>query len=244
MIPVSETRFPRLSESVQNYLVNIVRLRESEQEPVPLSHLAEALSISPISVNDMCRKLQDQGLVIYRPYKGVHLTEQGQRHAYYIVRRHRLWEVFLVQKLGFDFDEAHKAACQLEHATSDLVADQLDTFLSHPTVNPEGLPIPRPEGVLSNCTPQLLSELSAGQHVHILQCAASEPACVSLAEQGLRPGATAEILLVSDQNLLLLLEGTHLSVARSLAESILVELVDGTDTGSSAECTLHPLPAD
>ena len=159
---MSETRYPRLSESVQNYLVNIVRLRESEQEPVPLSHLAEALSISPISVNDMCRKLQDQGLVIYRPYKGVYLTEQGQLHAYYIVRRHRLWEVFLVQKLGFDYEEAHEAACRLEHATSDSVADQLDAFLSHPTVNPQGLPIPRPEGILPNCTPRLLSELSAG----------------------------------------------------------------------------------
>jgi len=241
---VSETRFPRLSESVQNYLVNIVRLRESEQEPVPLSHLAEALSISPISVNDMCRKLQDQGLVVYRPYKGVYLTEQGQQHAYYVVRRHRLWEVFLVEKLGFDYEEAHEAACRLEHATSDSVADHLDSFLSHPTVNPEGLPIPRPEGVLNNCTPRLLSELSAGQQVHILQCLTSEPARVALAEQGLRPGATAEIVLVSESSLLLLIEGAHLSVARSVAESILVEPIEGSDTGSGAECTLLPLTAE
>jgi DtxR family Mn-dependent transcriptional regulator len=240
---MTETQFPRLSESVQNYLVNIVRLRESEKEPVPLSHLAEALSISPISVNDMCRKLQDQGLVIYRPYKGVYLTEQGQRHAYYIVRRHRLWEVFLVQKLGFDYEEAHKAACRLEHATPDSVADQLDAFLSHPTVNPQGLPIPRPEGILPSCAPRLLSELSAGDRVHILQCSASAPARTSLAEQGLRPGATAEILLVSEPSLLLLVEDAHLSLARSLAKTILVEPLDGASP-ADAECTLHPLPSD
>jgi DtxR family Mn-dependent transcriptional regulator len=240
---VSETSFPRLSESVQNYLVNIVRLRESEQEPVPLSQLAEALSISPISVNDMCRKLQDQGLVVYRPYKGVYLTEQGQRRAYYILRRHRLWEVFLVQKLGFDYEEAHEAACRLEHATSDSVADHLDVFLDHPTVNPQGLPIPRPEGILPNCTPRLLSELSAGERAHILQCSASVPVRTALAEQGLRPGATIEILVVSEQSQLLLVDDTHVSVAQSLAQSILVEPLDSPDD-VDAECTLHPLPAD
>jgi DtxR family Mn-dependent transcriptional regulator len=240
---VSETRYPRLSESAQNYLVNIVRLRESEQEPVPLSLLAEALSISPISVNDMCRKLQDQGLVVYRPYKGVYLTDHGQKRAYYIVRRHRLWEVFLVEKLGFDYEEAHDAACRLEHATSDSVADQLDAFLSHPTVNPQGLPIPRPEGVLANCAPRRLSELAAGQRVHVLQCSASDPACVALAEQGLRPGAKAQILLASDRSLLLLVDGANLSVARALAQSILVEPLDGPDQ-VDAECTLHPLPPD
>jgi DtxR family Mn-dependent transcriptional regulator len=240
---MTETRFPRLSESVQNYLVNIVRLRESEHEPVPLSHLAEALSISPISVNDMCRKLQDQGLVIYRPYKGVYLTEQGQLHAYYVVRRHRLWEVFLVEKLGFDYDEAHEAACRLEHATSDSVADQLDAFLAHPTVNPEGEPIPRPEGILAHCTPRLLSELSAGQRAHILQCSASAPVRTSLAEQGLRPGATVEILVVSEQNQLLLVENAHLSLAHSLAQVILVEPLDSLE-GADAECTLHPLPSN
>jgi len=222
-----------LSESVQNYLVNIVRLRESEQEPVPLPLLAEALSISPISVNDMCRKLQDQGLVVYRPYKGVYLTEQGQRHAYYVLRRHRLWEVFLVEKLGFDYDQAHEAACRLEHATSDPVADQLDAFLAHPTVNPQGLPIPRPEGILPNCASRLLSELAAGDHVHILQCSASAPVRTSLAEQRLRPGATLEILLVSDQNLLLHINDPHLSIARSLAQTVLVEPPDGSGQAAS-----------
>ena len=237
---MTEVATAHLSESVQNYLVNIVRLREAEDTPVPLSQLAAALSISPISVNDMCRKLQDQGLVIYRPYKGALLTEEGQRYAYYIVRRHRLWEVFLVERLGFDYDEAHEAACLLEHATPDRVADRLDAYLSHPAVNPQGEPIPRPEGILPACTTVSLSGLDAGQQAHILQCQVDEPIRLSLETQGIRPGARARVLVVSEQNMLLQIDDTHISLARSLANDILVEPVD---MDSNAECTLQPILA-
>lgn len=235
---MTEVATARLSESVQNYLVNIVRLREAEDTPVPLSQLAAALSISPISVNDMCRKLQDQGLVIYRPYKGVLLTEEGQRYAYYIVRRHRLWEVFLVERLGFDYDEAHEAACLLEHATPDRVADRLDSYLSYPVVNPQGEPIPRPEGILPACATASLSDLDAGQQAHILQCQVDEPVRLSLEAQGIRPGARARVLVVSEQNVLLQIDDAHISLARSLANDVLVEPLD---RNSNAECTLQPI---
>ena len=235
---MSETAVLHLSESVQNYLVNIVRLREAQDAPVPLSQLADALSISPISVNDMCRKLQDQGLVIYKPYKGALLTEEGQRYAYYIVRRHRLWEVFLVEKLDFDYDEAHEAACRLEHSTPDQVADRLDAFLSYPTVNPQGEPIPRPEGVLPTCVAVPISDLAAGQQGHILQCQVGEPVRVVLDEQGVRPGAKVHLLVASEQSVLLQVDGAHVSLARSLANAILVEPIA---EGKSAECTLQTI---
>jgi len=83
------------------YLVTIARLREGDR-PLPLSRLAKELSISPISANEMCRKMQDEELVVYRPYKGVSLTPEGEQRACYVLRRHRLWEVFLVRQLGFD----------------------------------------------------------------------------------------------------------------------------------------------
>ena len=235
---MSETKMLRLSESVQNYLVNIVRLRAAEDTPVPLSQLADVLSISPVSVNDMCRKLQDQGLVIYRPYKGALLTEEGQRYAYYILRRHRLWEVFLVEKLSLDYDEAHAAACHLEHSTSDRVADRLDAFLSYPAVNPEGEPIPRPEGILPNCITMPISSLDAGQQAHILQCQVSEPVRVALDAQGIRPGAKVDLLVASEQNVLLQVDGAHVSLARTLAEGILTEPIE---EDASGECTMHPL---
>ena len=221
-----EATMLHLSESVQNYLVNIVRLRAAQDDPVPLSQLADALSISPISVNDMCRKLQDQGLVIYKPYKGALLTEEGQRYAYYIVRRHCLWEVFLVEKLGFDYDEAHEAACRLEHSTPDQVADRLDAFLSYPAVNPQGEPIPRPEGVLPTCIAVPISDLNAGQQAHILQCRVGEPVRVGLDAQGIRPGAKVHLLAASEQSVLLQVDGVHISLARSLADAILVEPIE------------------
>ena len=137
-----EASLAQISDSMQMYLVTIARLRTNGQ-PVPLSQLAETLSVSSVSVNEMCHKLQDDGLLVYRPYKGASLTKEGERRAFHILRRHRLWEVFLVDKLGFDYEQAHESACQLEHATPDQVADQLDVFLGYPTVNPQGEPIPR-----------------------------------------------------------------------------------------------------
>jgi DtxR family Mn-dependent transcriptional regulator len=235
---MAETTLLRLSESVQNYLVNIVRLRTADDAPVPLSQLAGALSISPISVNDMCRKLQDQGLVIYKPYKGALLTEEGQRYAYYIVRRHRLWEVFLVEKLGFDYDEAHEAACQLEHATPDRVADRLDAFLSYPAVNPQGEPIPRPEGILPTCMVVPIPDLDAGGQGHIVQCQVGEPVRVALDAQGIRPGASVHLLASSEQSVLLQVDGAPISLARTLADKVLAEPV-GEDNG--AECTMQPI---
>jgi len=208
-----------LSESMQMYLVTIARLRENGQ-PVPLSQLADAFSISPVSVNEMCRKLQDQGLLIYRPYKGASLTEEGERRAFYILRRHRLWEVFLVDKLGFAYTEAHDIACQLEHATPNHLADRLDAFLEHPTVNPQGEPIPRADGVLVSRPLHKLAALSPGQRGHVVRCDASDAARAFLDERGVRPGASLMVVATAEDSVLVQVKETHLSLARSLAEAV------------------------
>ncbi len=210
-----------LSESIETYLITIARLREGSQA-VPLSQLAEMLSISPVSVNEMCRKLQDQGFVVYQPYKGVSLTPQGEKHAHYILRRHRLWEVFLVQKLGFDYHEAHEAACQLEHSTPNLVADRLETFLEYPQVNPEGVPIPRANGILPVSPWLALIEMPAGRSCHVIRCDLNRTECDFLDEHGIRPGASLTVLAMTAENLLLQVGWEKISLARSLAESIIV----------------------
>lgn len=211
-----------LSESQQMYLVTIARLRNGDA-PLPLSQLAEALSISPVSANEMCRKLQDEGLVVYRPYKGALLTEEGQEQAYYTLRRHRLWEVFLVEKLGFDYDQAHQAACQLEHTTPDSVADALDAFLGHPGANPEGEPIPNGDGVLPQRQLYPLSSLSIGQRAHIVRCDVDGDTCRYLEEQGVHPGASLVVLAKAEKSLLLQIGERRVSLSRSLAEAIRVE---------------------
>ncbi len=212
-----------LSESMQMYLITIARLRV-DGRPVPLSQLAEALSISPVSVNEMCRKLQDQGLVIYRPYKGASLTPEGEQRAYRVLRRHRLWEVFLVEKLGFDYAKAHEAACQLEHATPKLLADRLDAFLGYPSVNPEGESIPRADGSLPVRSLLPLAVLSAGQRGHVIRCDVSEAARAFLDERGVRPGATLAVVATADDSLLVQVGEAHISLARTLAEAVQVEM--------------------
>jgi|GEM_PF-32228 len=214
------TPFP-ISESMQMYLVTIARLRVDGQ-PVPLSQLAQALSISPVSVNEMCRKLQEQGLVVYQPYKGASLTPEGEQRAYHVLRRHRLWEVFLVEKLGFEYTQAHDAACRLEHATSDLVADRLDVFLERPTVNPLGQPIPRADGDLPARPSHPLAALSAGQRGYVIRCDASGAARAFLDEQGIRPGASLTVLITAEDSLLVRVGEAHVSLARTLAEAVQV----------------------
>lgn len=213
----------RLSESVQMYLVTIARLQPDGQPP-PLSRLADALSISMVSVNEMCHKLQDQGLVTYRPYKGVTLSQEGQRRAYHTLRRHRLWEVFLVDELGFDYDQAHAVSCALEHATPDLLAERLDVFLEHPTVNPRGEPIPGVDAVRLEQTLVDLAAVPAGQQGHVVRCDVGDSVRAFLEEQGIRPGQELTVLAVADDSVLVSVDKMHVSLARGLAESVQLEL--------------------
>lgn len=130
-----------MTESTEMYLLRIALLGE-ENQPVPIARLAEELDISPVSTNQMCRKLERRGLLAYQPYRGVMLTERGTAAAARVLRRRRLWEVFLVEKLRLSPDLAEEGACQLEHATTDAVADRLAEFLGHPTVCPHNERIP------------------------------------------------------------------------------------------------------
>lgn len=219
---MEKKNFTSLSENIQMYLVTIVRLRVDNQ-PVPLSQLAQKLSISSVSVNEMCHKLQDQGLVVYKSYKGASLTQEGEQRAYYILRRHRLWEVFLVEKLGFDYNQAHNISCQLEHATSDLVADRLDAFLKHPSVNPLGRLIPRADGILPERPLIFLAGFSAGQCGYVISCDVDKATQSYLDERGIRSGARFMVVSTSENSLLLKVGSSRVSLARTLAESIHVE---------------------
>ena len=236
---MTETPPAPLSESIQMYLVTIARLRVDGQ-PVPLSQLAQALSISPVSVNEMCRKLQDQELVIYRPYKGALLTPEGEQRAYYVLRRHRLWEVFLVEKLGFDYDQAHEVACQLEHSTPKPLGDRLDAFLGYPSINPEGEPIPRDDGSIPVRPLLSLAALSAGQRGHVIRCDVSEAVRAFLDEQGVRLGVTLAVAATAEDNLLVQVGEAHVSLARALAEAVQVEMeMERTPSEAVAVAPVH-----
>lgn len=209
-----------MSESVEMYLVMIALLRKDNQ-PVPLSLLASKLAISSVSANEMCRKLEERGLVSYQPYKGVTLTETGEAEAQLVLSRRRLWVIFLVQNLGIEPVEADEIACQLEHITSDRLVQALKNFLEHaPATTNSHVPLcmhssAQPEGtcVLAACT--------AGLHGRIVAINADDPIIDFLHAQGLHPDVAFEVLAVGAGSSILLGIGTqHLSLARSIAMQI------------------------
>lgn len=138
-----------LSYTEENYIKAIYKLSESGNREVNTNAIAEAVQTKAASVTDMLRKLSSKNIIHYAKYRGVSLTSEGQKIALQIIRKHRLWEVFLVEKLHFNWDEVHEVAEEMEHITSSLLIKRLDEFLGYPRVDPHGDPIPTEEGVIS-----------------------------------------------------------------------------------------------
>ncbi|AOW08836.1 metal-dependent transcriptional regulator [Flavobacterium gilvum] len=149
--------------SEENYLKAIYHLTANLDSEVSTNAIAVAMETKASSVTDMLKKLAEKDLVNYKKYQGVSLTENGKLAAKMIVRKHRLWEVFLVEKLDFSWDEVHDVAEQLEHIKSEKLINKLDDFLGNPTEDPHGDPIPDAQGRIIAIEKQLLSELQSNQ---------------------------------------------------------------------------------
>ena len=148
--------------SEENHLKAIFHLYNEKKEEVNTNAIAEVMNTKASSVTDMLKRLADKGLINYVKYQGVTLTKKGTQKAIAIIRKHRLWEVFLVEKLNFSWDEVHDIAEELEHIQSEVLIDRLDAFLGSPDKDPHGDPIPNKEGVFYNTIKTLLSELDSG----------------------------------------------------------------------------------
>ena len=179
-----------ISESEQMYLLTIARLIEGGQpEPISLSDIANELSVLPVSVNQMVRKLEGEGFLHYLPYKGVELTAQGKMIAFRTLRNRRLWEVFLVDHLKVSLEEADEMACTMEHVTPDDIAQRLANFLGDPVTGPGGQPIPdlNSSHVIRDWAP--LTQIEVGMGAQIANIDAPPAVIRFLAEEGLRPGS-------------------------------------------------------
>ncbi len=146
----------------ENYLKSIYKLSGSKQGSVSTNAIAEDLNSKASSVTDMLQKLADKKLINYKKYQGVTLTRKGHKIAVDIIRKHRLWEVFLVEKLNFKWDEIHDVAEQLEHIKSEKLIEKLDEFLGRPKFDPHGDPIPDKEGNINEHQEVLLSHCNTG----------------------------------------------------------------------------------
>lgn len=147
-----------LTRAEENYLKSIFHLEGELQTEVNTSSIAEVMETKPSSATDMVQRLAEKKLVNYRPYKGVQLTAKGRKLAANVIRKHRLWEVFLVEKLNFQWDEVHEIAEQLEHIQSDELISRLADFLGNPEFDPHGDPIPDENGIFKKTEKKLLSE--------------------------------------------------------------------------------------
>lgn len=150
------------SFSEENYLKTIYHLEQVYTTGVSTNALAEKMETKASSVTDMVKKLSDKNLVKYKKYQGVKLSDLGRKTAVGVIRKHRLWEVFLVEKLNFSWDEVHDVAEQLEHIKSEKLTRELDRFLNYPRRDPHGDPIPNAEGEFSVSNQMVLAELQKG----------------------------------------------------------------------------------
>jgi DtxR family Mn-dependent transcriptional regulator len=162
---LTQSRFP--SSSVGDYLKAVFELAADSGDAASTKGVAERLSVSAASVSNMFARLQEMGLVEYERYRGATLTERGEREALRLVRRHRLIETFLLEHLGYDWQEVHAEAERLEHAVSDAFTDRLAELLRHPDHDPHGDPIPSAEGTLEVDDSFPLSEAVAGGRLRI-----------------------------------------------------------------------------
>jgi DtxR family Mn-dependent transcriptional regulator len=151
-----------LSFVEENYIKAIYHLSNSGEVSVTTNALADEMQTTPASVSDMVRKLSKKEVVHYKKYQGVNVSDEGKLIALRVIRKHRLWEVFLVQKLDFNWDEVHDVAEQLEHIKSPLLIQRLDEFLGYPKYDPHGDPIPDENGEFTESKRENLSQLSIG----------------------------------------------------------------------------------
>lgn len=217
---VSHNMNESITESTEMYLLRIALLSE-DGDPVPISQLAEELDISPVSTNQMCRKLEEKDLVEYQPYKGVTLTLQGEVIALRVLRKRRLWEVFMVDKLGADPDKAEEVACRFEHVTPDALGERLADFLGNPTFSPQRQPIPPRLGNSRQLAMRPLNTLAAGKSGLVANIVADEALREFLRSQDVTPGATLKVMAIArNGSILVEANGQHISLSPEIAASI------------------------
>jgi DtxR family transcriptional regulator, Mn-dependent transcriptional regulator len=163
------------SSSIEDYVKVIYSFTEWQDKPITSTQLAQRLGVANSSVSEMVRKLKDQGLVLHKPYSAITLTPEGVRLALSMVRRHRLIETYLVQDLGYSWDEVHDEAELLEHAVSDTFIERMAAKLGNPTRDPHGDPIPSADGTVQVPLAHRMSELDDGHTGRITRISDENP---------------------------------------------------------------------
>ena len=214
--------------SEENYLKTIYHLTAFSDQEVSTNAIAEMIATKASSVTDMLKKLAEKDLVHYKKYQGVSLTAKGRLLAKMIVRKHRLWEVFLVEKLDFPWDEVHDIAEQLEHIKSEKLINKLDNFLGNPTEDPHGDPIPDANGKIIKTEKLLLSELGFNQSgICVGVKDSSKEFLKYLDKNQIALGSKIEIITKEDFDfsMKIKVENREFSISNKIANNLFVKLV-------------------
>lgn len=218
-----------ISFTEENYLKVIHRLSEATSEDISTNAVAELMQTKAASVTDMLRKLAEKGWVNYQKYQGVRLSAEGEKIALSIVRKHRLWEVFLVDKMGFNWDEVHEIAEQLEHIESDQLVNKLDEYLGFPKTDPHGDPIPNKDGVLPELAYSHLSDIKAAKTCKLMGVAQDSAVFLQLLTKlNLSLGAKLDIQEINefDRSIFVSInEAAPIFISHEVAKNILVKIL-------------------
>ena len=215
------------SEQIENYLKNIYKL-SSHEGKVTTSSLSDKLQISPASVSEMIKKLAEEGTLTHTPYKGVELTEEGKQLALRIIRKHRLWEMFLVEVLHFSWDEIDDEAERFEHIMSDKMEAKIDDVLGHPSTDPHGDPIPTRDGALKYVVSMPLIEAEEGKSVRVLRVSDSNSEMLQYVSSiGISLNKKIQIKqkMNFDNSMILKINNKEVNISSTIASNIFVEHV-------------------
>ncbi|WP_291114869.1 metal-dependent transcriptional regulator [Flavobacterium sp. UBA6135] len=217
-----------MTYSEENYIKVIYHLSLVSPKGVNTNAIAGMIESKASSVTDMVKKLAEKELVDYQKYQGVTLTQKGLHAAKMIVRKHRLWEVFLVEKLDFTWDEVHDLAEELEHIKSEKLINRLDEFLGFPKEDPHGDPIPDRYGQMIKVEKQLLSEVGLNKRVMCLGVKDSSPSFLQyLDKHQISLGAEIEIINKEafDMSLTILMNGKEILISNKIAGNLFVKAI-------------------
>ncbi|HTM66503.1 MAG TPA: metal-dependent transcriptional regulator [Flavipsychrobacter sp.] len=221
----------QLTFTEENYLKNIYSLQhKNESGEVSVNEISERMKTKPATVTDMLRKLSEKNLIHYERYKKVRLTDKGVTKALQIIRKHRLWETFLHDKLHFSWDEVHEVAEQLEHIHSQKLIDRLDGYLDYPQFDPHGDPIPDSDGKLPSSSNLLLSEAEMN-NTYIITAVkdTTSPFLQQLERFGLQIGkfvTTIEVMGYDKSILIELEKSPSILLSEKIARNLIVSEVE------------------
>lgn len=214
--------------TVENYL-KALHMLANEKDQINVSDLSEILQVSTPTANSMAKKLHQSGLIIYEKYRPLVLTDKGKLEAAKVIRKHRLTEMFLVEKMGFGWEEVHEIAEQIEHIQSREFFDRMDILLGNPSTDPHGSPIPDKDGHMAEKDYKRLSQCQKGDAVVLVALAFSSSEFLQyLNEKELKLGLTLEVLHKEDfdgSTTIKYENNPSVTLSKMVAEILLVEAV-------------------